>query len=354
MSQLTEIRPWHDLYADLVRRLPEQDDSPIAKARAFLAFEIVLPFQLPWPDNIPITIEKDETTALTYCFSQLPIEVPIVANEKIPKVETARTSVLMIRTWKSETEPVEEEELSDGFDQCLEGLNAILVGYAVIASDTDARLVGLRSLPPLLLWRLFQARTDKEISTGILMLDLRGMPYRKELLSPEDCWRITNAANAYIHDSNPFLLPTEINRSALGNLRTGAYRLAVIEAQCAVEVFLNRLLELLLQSEGKSRADIEAYFQPPRSFISRVKSEYHARIGGNFNIEGNGTVGRWYRQLYEIRNAVVHAGTYVDHATGHGSLAAGNSLITYVVSLLKTKPRKFAHILQFLQENDRS
>lgn len=353
MSRLTEIRPWHDLYADVVRLLPEQDDSPIAEAQAFLAFEIVLPFQLPWPDNVPITIEKDETTALTYCFSQLPIEVPILANEKIPKVETARTSVLMIRTWESETEAIEEEKLSDGFDQCLEGLNAILVGYAVITSDTDARLVGLRSLPPLLLWRLFQARTDKEISTGILMLDLRGMPYRKESLSPEECWRITNAATAYIHNSNPFLLPTEINRSALGNLRTGAYRLAVIQAQCAVEVFLNRLLELLLHSEGRSPTDIQAYFQPPRSFISRVKSEYHPRIGGNFNIAGNGAVGKWYRHLYGTRNAVIHGGAYVDHATAHRSLAAGNSVVGYVGSLLRAKPKKFGYILQFLQENNR-
>ena len=185
MRRLIEIKPWHDIYADVVRLLPEEDASPIAKAQAFLAFEIVLPFQLPWPDDAPITIVKDETTALSYCFGQIPTEVPILADEEIREVEAARTSVLMIRTWQSEREPIEQENLSDSFNQCLEGLNAILVGYTVITSDTDARLMGLRSLPPLVLWRLFQARTDKEIRTGILMLDLRGMPYRKEPLSPE-------------------------------------------------------------------------------------------------------------------------------------------------------------------------
>jgi hypothetical protein len=87
----------------------------------------------------------------------------------------------------------------------------------------------------------------------------------------------------------------------------GEYAQAVSLTQTACEVLLDTLLLLLLWEE-QAPAETAADLLEEGRLARRIKSEWQPRLGGNWQLTGNGAVAQWFQHAAQLRNRVVHGG----------------------------------------------
>jgi hypothetical protein len=86
----------------------------------------------------------------------------------------------------------------------------------------------------------------------------------------------------------------------------GNFRATVIFAHAASEVLMDTALLGMLYEEGISAAEAISAFDRPLK--SRVLGDFHERLGGTWNDQGDKPVARWLRDLLQVRHRVAHAG----------------------------------------------
>lgn len=178
-----------------------------------------------------------------------------------------------------------------------------------------------RGLNPAILFnQLSNPRTFfRELGHGAANI-LRTNSY--ELLGPRSplCSGIQTFFDTLVQESYEMPLSYSLILESLANLqRTRDYRLAIIHAETAFEVYVvDRLLKLMID-EGMTRADASSAIDTDRTFWgvkskirqldSRIQS-YSSRNGLVFNAFVGSTLhSRWGADLYKHRNNAVHAGT---------------------------------------------
>jgi len=88
----------------------------------------------------------------------------------------------------------------------------------------------------------------------------------------------------------------------------------------AAESLLFDTYRMLLIEEGLSAGELAASLDRERSFKSLLVREMPSRLGGRWDVSQEETpVGKYWRDLYTVRNAVVHRGS---HAHGGEAEAA--------------------------------
>ncbi|MBQ0896460.1 hypothetical protein KBX37_25780 [Micromonospora sp. U56] len=129
----------------------------------------------------------------------------------------------------------------------------------------------------------------------------------------------------------------------------GEYRVAVVLAATAAEVLLDDLLMHMLWEEARRPEDAAPVFE--RGLATRVRTQYHTRLGGLWDAQRAGPVQQWTRKLAALRHRVVHAGynpTGKEAAEAHEALLALEGFITALITQqqqLKAYPRTAAMLL---------
>ncbi|PXW30392.1 UNVERIFIED_CONTAM: hypothetical protein DES50_108202 [Williamsia faeni] len=128
--------------------------------------------------------------------------------------------------------------------------------------------------------------------------------------------------------------------------RQGDYAGAVIASAQAAEVLLDGLLGLLLWEEcgdaphhdGPTDEAAAVLAKPLRR---RLRTAYHPRLGGQWDLGREGALARWDRLVASPRNRVVHRGYRPLADEAADSLNATRELDEYLRSLLASKAREF-------------
>lgn len=92
----------------------------------------------------------------------------------------------------------------------------------------------------------------------------------------------------------------------------GNARLTVITTAIAAEVFLDALLLHMLWEEHTEPADAADVFDRATGHQARVLTHFPPRLGGDWDPNGTGPVGRYFSRLAYLRNRVVHTGARPD------------------------------------------
>jgi hypothetical protein len=115
-------------------------------------------------------------------------------------------------------------------------------------------------------------------------------------------------------------------------------------------VLLFELWALLLTDEGRHTSEIME-LRRDTSFASLVKSELGQRLGGSWDKTRLRTpVGRYWKDLYELRIQVVHTGYLPHDGDAERAERAFEGLETFLDERLATKARRYPTALAARRE----
>ena len=114
--------------------------------------------------------------------------------------------------------------------------------------------------------------------------------------------------------------------------RNGDTRAAAIYAAIAAESLLAEVQLHLMWEEKRTPEEVANSWT--ESLDTRVKTEFHTRIGGNWGPTASGPIGRWNRAVSALRHRVVHAGYTPSFEEAKDSIEAVRLLVEYLCDRL--------------------
>lgn len=229
--------------------------------------------------------------------------------------------------------------VSDAFDRGLERVRDVQRSYYMVRRQ-PIRLVAREAMPfavPCGIRQVFDDRGEPlEFRAPMSMFLLHmNVSFRDEDLADEEQDVLFTAmhhqsANGLFASYLDFVREAEVAIS-----RDGAYRAAVLFTATACEVLLDDLLAHMLWQERVRPEDAAAVFQP--WLTTRVKTQYHARLGGIWSLERPGPVRDWFVDVAGLRNRVVHSGYDPSLDEARTSVEAAHALNAYLCDLLSEK-----------------
>lgn len=146
---------------------------------------------------------------------------------------------------------------------------------------------------------------------------------------------------------HPLATARELVWRACAYRLSGDYVAAVIVLQTAAEAFLRGIYRTALVDRGSSGADIDAAGRNP--FQSVVATELPGLLGGSWS-GSHSPVTTYWRDLYEVRNQITHAGRTPHWRQIPPAFDAFDGLVAFVEKLVAGKPRVFSRTLAAIWE----
>jgi hypothetical protein len=140
--------------------------------------------------------------------------------------------------------------------------------------------------------------------------------------------------------SHPATAVAELQADARAAVaQVGDFRSAIMLFHTASEVLLDLTLSALCWEEGLSPEDAAAQFSG--QLMTRVRSRYHARIGGNWQTGEGSPLHSWYQDVVLIRHRVAHAGELVDRDRADRATDSFAQLSTFVPDRLVASVNRY-------------
>lgn len=232
------------------------------------------------------------------------------------------------------------DPLSDAFDASVEAA-AKLVRAFRLSSKLPVSPLTRERLPFLIYFLTRNLVGEPEWSNGLFMTRLLPDPaFAVQPVDDEELAKFTRHLGA-IEVQHP--LAAQVERRVDAGLaldRLGDTANAVILAELSGVILLDVVLVLLYWGEAASvEATAEALDRP---FKSRLTNEYSARLGGNWDLtRRTAAVGRWYSDVYRVRNRVLHADYFPTRDEARAALDAADSLASFLGDRLAERSARF-------------
>jgi hypothetical protein len=127
-----------------------------------------------------------------------------------------------------------------------------------------------------------------------------------------------------LRQGDPFPLYAERTHLARTAQQVGEFGDAVVQTAIGVEILLDGVVALCLWEEQASLAVAARTLR--RSVSHWLGNELAPRLGGSWDQSGVGAIGRWRRDLADVRNRVVHRGYRPSEEQGNCAIAAGEAV----------------------------
>ncbi len=301
----------------------------------YICFSIVLPFHLGLTELHTITLpDAAKKNYLGFVFRK--------HVAKINRVKHHCSSVNMILfSDELSMRETSEELLSDSFDMLLLELNSIIFAYMCVKNNSPCYEINPSQIDSM----CFASRkTDgKRDKRPILFLtDMLNVNAEESLLSQAELDEFERVMYVNNQRLNPFLQIKRMNLWAVSHQRKRKFAEAVVIAQASLEQFLFLVWKDLYpeMSENGFR-DI--------SFKSLIKTQFHEKIGGRWNLEDQSCeAGRYYQFFYELRCKVVHAGYMPSRAEYEESIKHLDDFILFVSKRIQACASKYPRLAQMI------
>jgi hypothetical protein len=315
-----------------------------------LQFPVLLPFHIPFKPGLTVTFWLDGGDACTLNFTALTttqgVYAGVVSNKPVD-VPMHRSRVEMTYVFGTPKAAMNtESEVSQTFDLLVHRLNSLIAAYAVVTKDHRVYRVSREMFEFGSIWRVIHPNDWQNQGVGLFLLHME-VPFAKPEMDDATQKRVVWFANVLEREWNPFILSEELSLSARRAFLNGSYREAIVFAQTSVETFLSTLLATMLREEGLTDSEIDRMLEDV-PFLSRVRREYHKRLGGQWTIEGKGAVNAWYAHTYVLRNHIIHAGYQPTFDETAKALDGARDLVRYALSLSRTAAKRFPELQRFL------
>lgn len=255
---------------------------------------------------------------------------------------------VFIQTWVELVTPSElfvgeddEDPVTACFERCLAQLNRLIRAYSFVVEDTRVHAVNKEALDPVIFVERIDVPTGQRWGRGLFTLHWNYNTPIEEVAPEKE-----ELVYTVIHlqgTGHPFTRYREwLERAKHSRYRRGDYEEAILQLQTSVECLLSGLIRSIAVDEGRSESEIDDVIQDSTSFATIVTSLVPAKIGGTWDISNShAPAGRYWRDLYLLRNRLVHAGDPVTYYEVEAAFSAYKGLMDYVESRLLSRPRRF-------------
>jgi hypothetical protein len=216
----------------------------------------------------------------------------------------------------------DELESGDPLSLCIQSLNDIIRSYRIVENIRIPELTYER-ITPVVPYFLRGLDSPRSADGPRLMILNHGnvRTAAPKVLAPSELDRTMQVLERLLI-RDPLVIYAERRLEAnIALHRDGQYAEAAIQAAIAAEVLLSSTLAMLLWEESFTGADPEeAISLLSRDLAKRVRTGFHDRLKGSWQLAGNGPVANWYSRTAALRNRVVHGGYRPDKAEARASL----------------------------------
>jgi len=240
------------------------------------------------------------------------------------------------------------EDPDDGayaFHRALLSLNTFLTGLDLAVSDIRISSVSTTEIGPIVFLGAW-TQDGHWARLGDLLMHPDSFPFP---LKPESADAIKRQLAMAFNDMRGgrlFLVSALWSSRALRAFRyRGDYVDCIVSLQTAAESMMYDLLRGILVDLGKTSAQIASRVNKDLPFRSLLTRELPPLIGGDWNLEGNSPVAKYWRAIYLVRNRIVHEGESPTNREAEEAKQAFFDVREYVSRLLWQKNARFPRTL---------
>ena len=235
----------------------------------------------------------------------------------------------------------QQTDAAYAFHRSLNALCLFLQAFAMARDDDQVRPISVRELRPIVM--IGSLGLDGEWTcAGPMLIHPDAKPRRLSSRPVAEHVSNLNAALEAILDGRPFIRARQWRARAERRKYEGDNADAIVSFQIAAEALAYELWALLLADEGKSAAEVEALRASELTFMSLLNRELAQRLGGSWDLtRRRGAVGRYWHDLYKLRNRVVHAGYLPHDGNAEQAERAFSDFDAFLEQRLKTRAKKY-------------
>ena len=238
--------------------------------------------------------------------------------------------------------PGERDMPARTLERCFRALDILLRAYRMATGDPSVYPMGPAGVNKTVPVGVRDTNGQWHFLMALIMRAESGIPnYPTSMTSKE--LSVLGALVQGLSMNSPFLRGRDLELTSFRQ----AYALddlpsAVVSLQTAVESTLFQLWHQIMVDLDMTRSQIDAETQSDKPFKTLLTSILPSLLGGRWDINAEQTpVGRYWRDLYLLRNEVVHSGANVQEWQLDKALSAHRALIRHVAERLLVKWRKY-------------
>lgn len=307
---------------DFYERVLKSNITAAFDAQHCLIFALPLPFQLPLKDSTcfwrvfpnlstAFLFEKYETESHDGTFP----EKSISYGEMRTRVEMA---VILpdTPTIRSITDIAKLTDDSYTFlyshaVHLIQRLNNYVYAYRLLCEDCKTYSISVEQF--FLVYTQIHALPGWDVQlSGPLVVSANSSNYQNIITNlPEQYTRAIEFLGRHLDRSGgEFVAASQFFADARRYLYRGYFREAAVFMGMSSEAFLNGIFRHVRKADGKSDAEIETEFEEV-PFMTRLKKHISHALGGDWDLtKGTSQVAEWKKQVYDLRNRVVHGGYF--------------------------------------------
>ena len=236
------------------------------------------------------------------------------------------------------------EEQTDGayaFHRSLNALSLFLQAFSLARDDDQVRPISARELRPIVMIGALDL-DGNWTCTGPMLVHPDAKPRVMSSRPVTEHLGKINAALEAILAGEPLIRARQWRARAERRKYEGDNADAIVSFQIAAETLAYELWALLLADEGKTTAEVAALRESELTFTSLLNRELAQRLGGSWDLtRRRGAVGRYWHDLYKLRNRVVHAGYLPHDGDAEQAELAFSDFDSFVEQRLTAKAKKY-------------
>ena len=201
-----------------------------------------------------------------------------------------------------------DDAMTDAFEQCFGHIDTFVRAYRLYSRQVMPSLTRERLAPLIPYATRTLVGEPRWGDVGLFLLHENVGPQAAETLDTSEL-DVFNVFQEVTSRNHPFVLFAERSLDArVAFSRDGRFGDVVINIQTSIEVLLDALLSLLLWEEGMSPEEAARDVFSDDGFAKRVRTHFHARLGGDWRTESGGAMTVWAVDVARMRGRVVHSG----------------------------------------------
>jgi hypothetical protein len=243
----------------------------------------------------------------------------------------------------------DEDPVNDplfSFHRCLHIFNLFLQTALVLTSDVRMRMISAHDFWPVVVIGALQK--EKEWRSVTEMYMALGPGHEGVLRSEKPFTEEELNDGLYAVSTNKPYLTTAIWRSrAQRALRqTGDAADAIISFQIAAESMIFDTYRMLLVDEGLSSDEISTLLSQEIPFKTLLTRKVAEKLGGTWDVTlVNTPIGQYWKNLYLVRNLIMHTGMYAHGGQANEAQTAYWALRDHVEERLRVKYNTYPRTL---------
>ena len=277
-----------------------------------------------------------------------PAERPASSDGAEGATELSRTEALtvvemaVLFTWEADLDMLDvsedgvSEALTDAFDRGIDLIRNVQRAYFMVRQSAAFHLVSRPTLPfsiPFAVRPLadLTEQPPPPVELSIFLTNMNVGPVGgDDALDDSELDRFDLAMRAQELQLLPARYLEFVREARVAERLDGDRRASLLFTATACEVLLDEVFAHLLWEEALTPQQGALLFDDSPWITGRVRRHFHARLGGDWSLDGNGPISAWSKDVVAVRNRVIHAGHEPTDAEVSDARGASLDLQTFV------------------------